>query len=63
MWYALENLEKCTRFSWGSLKERNQSEDQELDGRIESEWILGRLAWGMWSRSSRLRLGTGDGIL
>jgi hypothetical protein len=28
-----------------------------------SEWILGRLAWGMWIRLYWLRTGTGGGLL
>jgi hypothetical protein len=31
-------------FWWKSLKERDHSEDQGVDRRMESEWILGRLA-------------------
>jgi hypothetical protein len=46
MWHAWERREKCTRFRWESQKERDRSEDQGVDGRIESEWILGRLACG-----------------
>jgi hypothetical protein len=38
--------ENCTRFWWGSLKERDHSEDQGVGGRMESEWTLGKLAWG-----------------
>jgi hypothetical protein len=49
MWHALEKKEKCTRFWWESLKERDLSKDQGVDGRMESELILGRLAEGVWS--------------
>jgi hypothetical protein len=31
-------------FWWESPKERNHSEDQGVDGRVGSEWILGRMA-------------------
>jgi hypothetical protein len=31
---------------WESPKERGHSEDQGSGGMKESEWILGRLAWG-----------------
>jgi hypothetical protein len=44
MWQSWESREKCTRFWWESLKERDHSEDQGADNRIGSEWILGRLA-------------------
>jgi hypothetical protein len=34
--------EKCTWFCCGSLEERDHSEDHGTDGRMGSEWILGR---------------------
>jgi hypothetical protein len=40
---------KCTRFWWESPKEKDHSEDRCVDGRMGSEWILGRLA-GEWVR-------------
>jgi hypothetical protein len=46
MWHAWEVREKCTRFLWESPKERDQLEDQGVGGKMGSEWILGRLAWG-----------------
>jgi hypothetical protein len=46
MWHAWESREKCIRFWWESLKERGHSKDQGIDRRMESEWILGRLARG-----------------
>jgi hypothetical protein len=30
---------------------------------MESEWILGRLAWGMWIEFHWLRIETGGGLL
>jgi hypothetical protein len=45
-WNAWERKEKCTRFWWESPKERNHSEDQNINGRMGSEWMLGRLAQG-----------------
>jgi hypothetical protein len=48
--------EKCTRFLWGSPKERDHSEDQGVDGSMGSEWILGRLANGVnWIRVAQVR--------
>jgi hypothetical protein len=48
--------EKCTRFWWESPKERDHWEDQGVGGRMGSEWILGRLAWGMeWIRLAQDR--------
>jgi hypothetical protein len=38
-------------------------EDQSVDGRMGSERFLGRLAWGVQSGSSWLRIGTGGGPL
>jgi hypothetical protein len=38
--------EKCTKFWWGSPKEGDHSEGQGIEGRMGSEWILGRPAGG-----------------
>jgi hypothetical protein len=32
-------------------------------GKMGSEWILGRLAWGVWIGFDWLRTGTGGGLL
>jgi hypothetical protein len=37
----------CTRFWWEIQKERDHLEDQGVDGRMGSEWIIGRLAGGV----------------
>jgi hypothetical protein len=56
MWHAWDKGEKCTKFWWGSPKERDHSEDQGADGRMGSEWVLGRLAGGVnWIRLDRWR--------
>jgi hypothetical protein len=34
-----------------------------LGGKMGSEWILGRLAWGVWTGFDCLRTGTGGGLL
>jgi hypothetical protein len=47
MWHTWERKEKCARFWWESPKEREHSEDRGVDGRMGSEWILGRFARGM----------------
>jgi hypothetical protein len=38
-------------------------EDQGVDGKRGSKWILERLAGGVYSAYSWLRLGTGGGLL
>jgi hypothetical protein len=47
----------------GSPKERDHLEDQGVGGKMGSEWILGRLAWGVWIGFDWLRTGTGGGLL
>jgi hypothetical protein len=44
MWHAWERAVKCTRLWWESPAERDHSEDQGVDGRVGSKWIVGRLA-------------------
>jgi hypothetical protein len=44
MRHAWDKREKCTRFWWESPKVRDHLEDQGVDGRMGSEWMLGRLA-------------------
>jgi hypothetical protein len=51
------------RFWWESPKERDHWEDQGEGGKMGSEWILGRLAWGVWIGFDWLRTGTGGGLL
>jgi hypothetical protein len=46
MWHAWKRREKCSRFWWASVKEGGHLEDRDVDGRMESEWILGRFAGG-----------------
>jgi hypothetical protein len=36
---------------------------QGVDGKMGSEWILGRLAWDVWIGFDWLRTGTGGGLL
>jgi hypothetical protein len=56
MWHAWDSGEKCTKFWWGSPKERYHLEDQGVEGRMGSEWILGRLAGCVnWIRLARDR--------
>jgi hypothetical protein len=53
----------CTRFWWKISKERDHLEDHGVGGKMGSEWILGRLAWGVWIGFDWLRTGTGGGLL
>jgi hypothetical protein len=54
---------KCTKFWWESPMERDHSEAQGVGVKMGSEWILGRLAWGVWIGFDWLRIGSGDGLL
>jgi hypothetical protein len=47
----------------GKPEGRDHSEDQGKDGRMGSEWILGRLAGGMCIGFDWLRIGTGGELL
>jgi hypothetical protein len=47
IWHAWERREKFIRFWWESQKERDHSEDRNVDERMGSEWILGTLARGV----------------
>jgi hypothetical protein len=58
----MEEEIKCTRFWWESPKERDHLEDQGVDGRMGSEWILGRLA-REWTGFDWLRIRTGSELL
>jgi hypothetical protein len=46
LWHAWERREKCTVFWWESPKERDHSEDQGIDGKMESEWDVRKI--GGW---------------
>jgi hypothetical protein len=53
----------CTRIWWENPKERDHLEDQGVCGKMGSEWILGRLAWGVWIGFDWLRTETGGVLL
>jgi hypothetical protein len=52
MWHAWERKGKCISFWWESLKERDHLEDQGVDRRMGSEWILGDWLGGVDSVGS-----------
>jgi hypothetical protein len=58
-----QSINTVHRFWWESPKERNHWEDQGIGGKMESEWILGRLACGVCTGFDCLRTGTGGGLL
>jgi hypothetical protein len=62
MRHAWERGETCTGFWWESPKEKKHLDDQDVDGRMGSEWTLGRLI-GVWSAFTGLRIGTVGGLL
>jgi hypothetical protein len=48
--------ERCTMFRWERTKERDNSEDQGVEGRVGSEWISERLGRGYeWIRMAQDR--------
>jgi hypothetical protein len=47
----------------GKPEGKRPLEDQGMDERMRSGWILGRLAGGVWSGSSWLRIGADGGLL
>jgi hypothetical protein len=63
MWHAWERGETFTGFWWESLKGKNHLEDQGVDGRMGSHWILRRLVGGEWSGFTWLRIETVGGLL
>jgi hypothetical protein len=52
----------CTGFLWESPKKRDHLEDQSVNERMGSEWILGRLAGG-GSETRWLRIVADGGLL
>jgi hypothetical protein len=47
----------------GKPEGKRPLEDQGVGGKMGSEWILGRLSWGVWIGFDCLRTGTGGGLL
>jgi hypothetical protein len=55
--------EVYTGFWWGNLRERDNSEDPDVNGRIILRWIFSKWDVWVWTRSSWLCIGTGGGHL
>jgi len=47
----------------GNLREREHLEDPGIEGRIILRWVLRKWDVWIWTGSSWLRMGTGDGHL
>jgi hypothetical protein len=63
MWHTWERGETCTGFWWESAKGRDRLEDQGVNERIGSKWILKKLPGRMWSGFTWIRIGNGGGLL
>ena len=50
-------------FWFGNLRERDDLEDPDIDGRIILRWIFKKWAVGVWTGSTWLRIGTDGGQL
>ena len=55
--------EACTGFWWGNLREGDHLGDRGADGRIILIWVFRKWDFGVWIRSSWLRVGTAGGHL
>jgi hypothetical protein len=60
MWNGWQRRGMCASFWWESQKERDHLGDQGTDGRMGSEWILRRLAGGVYSGSRWLKIVAGS---
>ena len=52
-----------TGFCWGDERERVHLGNPDVDERIILRWILMKWGLGVWTGSSWLRIGTGEGHL
>jgi hypothetical protein len=55
--------EECVQVLMGKPEGKRPLGRSRRSGRMGSEWILGRLAGGVWIGFSWLRIGTGGGLL
>jgi hypothetical protein len=56
-------VEAYAEFRLGHLRERDHLGDPDVEGRILLRWIFRKWDVGLWTGSSWLRIGTGDGQL
>jgi hypothetical protein len=54
---------KVYKVLWESLKERDHSKDQGIDGEDGIGMYLGKTGWGVLSGFNWLRIGAGGGLL
>jgi hypothetical protein len=60
----VEERRSVYRVWWGNLRVGDHLGDPDVDGRIILRWIFRKWdGWGVWTRSSWLRIGTGGGHL
>jgi len=58
-----EERKGITGFCWGNVRERIYLEGTGVDGKIILRWIFRNWYVGLWSGSSRLRIGKVGGNL
>jgi hypothetical protein len=58
---CMDREEVYKGFWWVNLGESDYLEDPRVDGRIILRWIFRKWDVGVWTGSSWLRIGTGDG--
>jgi hypothetical protein len=62
-WRVWERGGVCTGCWWGNLRERDHWGDPDVDGRIILRWIFRKWEGIVGTGWSRLRIGTGGGLL
>ena len=63
MWHVWRKGELCTRFWWGTVRERDHRGDQDVDGRIILRRIFRKWKGVVGTGWSWLRIGAGGGRL
>jgi len=60
MWHEGGTGEVCTGFWWGGLRESDDLEGLDIDGRIILKFVFREWDGRAWSRLIWLRVGTGE---